>query len=52
MQTSGGALAGDSVIGIFGNTFRTEGIRGLYRGVSAPLLAVTPIFGKFSTFVF
>jgi solute carrier family 25 carnitine/acylcarnitine transporter 20/29 len=46
MQTSaaGSAEATGSVLGIFANTFRTEGIRGLYRGVSAPLMAVAPIF--------
>jgi solute carrier family 25 carnitine/acylcarnitine transporter 20/29 len=46
MQTSaaGSAGASGSVLGIFANTFRTEGIRGLYRGVSAPLMAVAPIF--------
>jgi solute carrier family 25 carnitine/acylcarnitine transporter 20/29 len=46
MQTaaSGSAGASGSVLGIFANTFKTEGIRGLYRGVSAPLMAVAPIF--------
>jgi solute carrier family 25 (mitochondrial carnitine/acylcarnitine transporter), member 20/29 len=34
MQTSGAAGASASVVGMFTNTFRTEGIRGLYRGVS------------------
>eukprot|EP00542_Grammatophora_oceanica_P014927 CAMPEP_0194034554 /NCGR_PEP_ID=MMETSP0009_2-20130614/6964_1 /TAXON_ID=210454 /ORGANISM="Grammatophora oceanica, Strain CCMP 410" /LENGTH=327 /DNA_ID=CAMNT_0038675521 /DNA_START=62 /DNA_END=1045 /DNA_ORIENTATION=+ len=41
MQVGG---ASGSVFGMLSNTFRTEGIRGLYRGVSAPLVAVTPIF--------
>jgi solute carrier family 25 carnitine/acylcarnitine transporter 20/29 len=31
-------------LGMFTNTFKTEGIRGLYRGVSAPIMAVTPLF--------
>jgi len=46
MQTAGAAsgAASASVLGMFSNTFRTEGIRGLYRGVSAPLTAVTPLF--------
>lgn len=45
MQTAAaGVTASESVAGIFMNTFRTEGIRGLYRGVSAPLTAVTPLF--------
>jgi solute carrier family 25 (mitochondrial carnitine/acylcarnitine transporter), member 20/29 len=44
MQTAGAATASASVIGMFSHTFRTEGMRGLYRGVSAPLLAVTPLF--------
>jgi solute carrier family 25 (mitochondrial carnitine/acylcarnitine transporter), member 20/29 len=44
MQTGGAELAGQSVTSIFIKTFRDGGIRGLYRGVSAPLLAVTPLF--------
>lgn len=43
MQT-GSASASTSVIGMLSTTLRTEGIRGLYRGVSAPLTAVTPMF--------
>lgn len=41
MQT-GGASGG--VLSILASTFREAGIGGLYRGVSAPLIAVTPIF--------
>lgn len=44
MQTAGATGAGSSVLGITIQTFTKEGVRGLYRGVSAPLLAVTPIF--------
>lgn len=43
MQT-GGATAGASVFGMLSNTMAKEGVRGLYRGVSAPLTAVTPMF--------
>mmetsp|Transcript_11955 Transcript_11955/g.34255 ORF Transcript_11955/g.34255 Transcript_11955/m.34255 type:complete len:323 (+) Transcript_11955:159-1127(+) len=32
------------VFGALGKTLRSEGIRGLYRGVSAPLVASTPIY--------
>jgi len=44
MQTGGGGTAGSTVLGMLAKTFRTEGISGLYRGVSAPLTAVTPMF--------
>jgi solute carrier family 25 (mitochondrial carnitine/acylcarnitine transporter), member 20/29 len=45
MQTgTGGAAAGSSVLGSMRQTLVTEGVRGLYRGVSAPLLASTPIY--------
>jgi len=43
MQT-GGASANASVLGIFAKTFAQEGIPGLYRGVSAPLVAVSPLY--------
>lgn len=33
-----------SVFGMLSTTFRMEGVTGLYRGVSAPLFAVTPMF--------
>ena len=33
-----------SVFGVLRTTFANEGVRGLYRGVSAPLTAVTPVF--------
>jgi len=46
MQTAVATTAGaaPSVGGMFVSTFREAGLRGLYRGVSAPLLAVSPIF--------
>ena len=44
MQTAGASAANATVAGMFLTTFRTEGIRGVYRGISAPLVAVTPIF--------
>mmetsp|Transcript_5270 Transcript_5270/g.15402 ORF Transcript_5270/g.15402 Transcript_5270/m.15402 type:complete len:264 (+) Transcript_5270:427-1218(+) len=42
MQT--GATAGTSVFGTMRQTLASEGIRGLYRGVSAPIFAVSPIY--------
>lgn len=44
MQIAGASGTGTSVLGMASHTFAKEGMRGLYRGVSAPLLAVTPIF--------
>ena len=46
MQTGTTAAnsGGGGVFGMLANTFRTQGIRGLYRGVSAPITAVTPMF--------
>ena len=41
MQT--GAVSG-SVFGVLAGNLRNEGIAGMYRGVSAPLLAVSPMF--------
>jgi len=43
MQT-GAASASTSVFGMLSTTLRKEGVRGLYRGVSAPLTAVSPMF--------
>jgi solute carrier family 25 (mitochondrial carnitine/acylcarnitine transporter), member 20/29 len=42
MQT--GVVKGNSVFGILASNLRNEGIAGMYRGVSAPLLAVSPMF--------
>ena len=45
MQTgTTGAGASASVFGIMRQTLANEGIAGLYRGVSAPLVAVSPIY--------
>jgi solute carrier family 25 carnitine/acylcarnitine transporter 20/29 len=42
MQT--GTAGSSSVLGLLRQTFLKEGIRGLYRGVSAPLTAVSPVY--------
>ncbi len=42
MQTSGSANA--SVLGMLRTTFAKDGIFGIYRGVSAPLVATSPMF--------
>ena len=42
MQT--GTAGSGSVLGLLKSTFAKEGIRGLYRGVSAPLTAVSPVY--------
>jgi solute carrier family 25 carnitine/acylcarnitine transporter 20/29 len=44
IQTGGAEGASSSVLKMLRNTFKTEGIAGCYRGISAPLLAVTPMF--------
>lgn len=43
MQT-GGDAGNKGVFGMLSNTVRKEGVKGLYRGVSAPLTAVSPMF--------
>ena len=42
MQTGGSANA--SVFGMLRKSFATDGVFGIYRGVSAPLVATTPMF--------
>ena len=42
MQT--GVVGSESVLGILRNSLAKEGIRGLYRGVSAPIVAVSPVY--------
>jgi hypothetical protein len=37
-------MGGDSTIGMLRGIFVNEGVSGLHRGVTAPLLAVTPAF--------
>lgn len=44
IQASAGTVAKRTVFGILLETFRTQGVRGLYRGATAPLIAVTPVF--------
>ena len=44
MQTGTVGGSTQSVIGIMRNTLAKEGVRGLYRGVSAPILAVSPVY--------
>lgn len=45
MQTGAASLGGQtSVFKILGSTLKNEGVAGLYRGVSAPIVAVSPIF--------
>lgn len=46
MQTGtiGNNASSSGVFGALSGTLRSEGIRGLYRGVSAPLVASTPIY--------
>jgi len=39
-----GAASNASTFGMLRQTFGTEGMRGIYRGVSAPIIAVTPMF--------
>ena len=41
---SGGVVVKETIAGIFTQTIRTSGLMGLYKGVSAPLVAVTPLF--------
>lgn len=48
MQTGGGGgtsgVPNDTIRNIFTQTIRKHGITGLYKGVTAPLIAVTPMF--------
>ncbi len=44
MQTGTVGGSTQSVIGIMRNSLAKEGIRGLYRGVSAPIVAVSPVY--------
>jgi solute carrier family 25 carnitine/acylcarnitine transporter 20/29 len=44
MQTGTVTAANTSVLGAMRQTLVNEGVRGLYRGVSAPLVASTPIY--------
>ena len=42
--SAGRLMASNSTFGMLHGIFRAEGVPGLYRGVQAPLLAVTPAF--------
>jgi len=44
MQTGTVAGASQSVLGILRTTLVNEGVRGIYRGVSAPIVAVSPVY--------
>lgn len=44
IQTGGDKFANASILGMLKKTFAKDGFSGLYRGVSAPLIAVTPMF--------
>lgn len=44
MQTGTVGGASESVLGIMRATLAKEGVAGLYRGVSAPILAVSPVY--------
>lgn len=44
MQTGTVVGASQSVLGILRSTLVNEGIRGIYRGVSAPIVAVSPVY--------
>lgn len=44
IQTASSSGPAPSVFGMLRSTFASEGIGGLYRGVSAPLVATTPMF--------
>ena len=41
---TGGVVVKETIAGIFTQTLRTSGFMGLYKGVSAPLVFVTPLF--------
>ena len=44
MTATGEVAVKETIAGIFTQTIRTSGLMGLYKGVSAPLVAVTPLF--------